>query len=67
MQAADGRAAAISGWNTRGRVLAAWHGQRNHGQRLLEMAVIGVRDFDGAREALEATVREVVVSAAPTG
>ncbi len=51
-------------WSARGRLLAVWHGQRNLGQRLLEIAVIGFDDFSRAREALEKTVREVVQ---PTG
>ncbi len=47
-------------WSARGRLLAVWHGQRNLGQRLLEIAVSGFDDFSRAREALEITVREVV-------
>ena len=39
-------------WNTRGRLLAAWHGQRNLGQRLLELAVKGFEDFPQAGDAL---------------
>jgi hypothetical protein len=58
--AGDGSAAALSGWNASGRVLAAWRGQRNLGQRLLEIAVIGWSDFAQARDALEAAVSEIV-------
>jgi hypothetical protein len=47
-------------WNTRGRLLAAWHGQRNLGQRLLELAVKGFDDFFQARNALKKTVETTV-------
>src|ERR1700686_3343751 len=46
-------------WNMRGRLLAAWHGQRNLGQRLLEIAVIGLPDFSRAKEAAAKTVAEI--------
>ena len=36
-------------WNMRGRLRAAWRGQRNLGQRLLEIAVIGFDDYGRAR------------------
>jgi exosortase len=47
-------------WNTRGRLLAAWRGQRNLGQRLLELAVKGFEDFSQARDALKKTVETTV-------
>lgn len=47
-------------WTTQGRIRAAWHGERNLGQRLLELAVIGPRDFAQARAALAETARQVV-------
>jgi exosortase/archaeosortase family protein len=47
-------------WNTRGRLLAAWRGQRNLGQRLLEIAVTGLEDSGQAREAAAKTVNEIV-------
>src|ERR1700730_15253879 len=47
-------------WNTRGRLLAAWHGRRNLGQRLLEIAVNGLDDFSQARDAVKTTVRAIV-------
>lgn len=51
-------------WNARGRLLAAWRGQRNLGQRLLEIAVIGFDDIQSAHEALNASVRAIVVPSA---
>ncbi|MEY2438877.1 MAG: hypothetical protein QOI34_262, partial [Verrucomicrobiota bacterium] len=36
-----GQNASANEWNTRGRLLAAWNGQRNLGQRMLEIAVLG--------------------------
>jgi hypothetical protein len=65
--AAPSRAAAVNEWNARGRMMAAWRGQRNLGQRLLEIAVIGFDDYLRAREAFAATVRGVVETSAPTG
>lgn len=60
----DKRAAAEprdnSEWNVGGRLRAAWHGKRNLGQRLLEMAVLGLGDFEQAREALSRTAREIL-------
>ncbi len=53
-----------AGFNARGRLLAAWHGERNLGQRLLELALIGVDDVQTAQEELERTVRATVQ---PTG
>jgi hypothetical protein len=54
-------------WNTRGRLLAAWRGQRNLGQRLLEIAVTGFDDSGRASEAAAQTVNEIVVVNQPTG
>lgn len=54
-------------WNTRGRLLAAWRGQRNLGQRLLEIAVTGFDDSGRAREAAAQTVNEIVEADQPTG
>jgi hypothetical protein len=42
-------------------------GQRNLGQRLLELAVIGLPDAQQANEALAQTVRQIVVPGGPTG
>jgi hypothetical protein len=47
-------------WNARGRLRAVWNGQRNLGQRLLEIAVLGFDDFFRAREAVAKSVREIV-------
>ena len=47
-------------WNTRSRLLAVWKGQRNLGQRLLEIAVTGFDDFFRAREAFAATISQIV-------
>ena len=47
-------------WNARGRLRAAWHGRRNLGQRLLEIAVTGFDDQGRAREAAAKTVNEIV-------
>jgi hypothetical protein len=54
-------------WNTRGRLLAAWRGQRNLGQRLLEIAVTGFNDYERATEAATKTVNEIVEVEQPTG
>jgi hypothetical protein len=54
-------------WNTRGRVLGAWRGQRNLGQRLLEIAVTGFDDPGRAREAAAQTVNEIVEADQPKG
>ena len=56
-------AATASGeWSARGRMLAAWRGQRNLGQRLIEVAVLGLDDFAQARAALEALAPKIVRS-----
>lgn len=60
-------ATAAAQWNARGRLAAAWHGQRNLGQRLLEIAVTGFEDFPRARAEVERAVREIVVGSAITG
>jgi exosortase len=54
-------------WNMRGRLLAAIHGKRNLGQRLLEIAVTGLDDFGQAKEAVGRTVSELVEPEKPTG
>jgi exosortase len=47
-------------WNVRGRVQAALDGKRNLGQRLLEVAVLGLDDFTQAGEALQKTAEEIL-------
>lgn len=47
-------------FSARGRLQAAWNGQRNLGQRLLEIAVIGFNDFSHAREALLRAAEDIV-------
>jgi exosortase len=47
-------------WNLAGRLKAALQGKRNLGQRLLEIAVLGLDDFAQAKEALSKTVREIL-------
>ncbi|MEY2498335.1 MAG: hypothetical protein QOD12_1891 [Verrucomicrobiota bacterium] len=54
-------------WNLQGRLLAAWHGERNLGQRLLEIAVIGLPDLARAKEAAAKTVAEIVAAPQPRG
>ena len=54
-------------WSLRGRVGAAFHGKRNLGQRLLEIAVRGLDDFASACEAVEQTVNEIVAVEKTTG
>lgn len=54
-------------WNLRGRLRAAFHGKRNLGQRLLEIAVSGLDDFAQATEAVSKTVSAIVKTEAPTG
>ena len=56
----QGKSADPLQWNSRGRLLAAWEGRRNLGQRLLEIAVIGFDDYFRAREEVLRTVREIV-------
>ena len=47
-------------WNFAGRLKAALDGKRNLGQRLLEIAVLGLDNFEQAREALSRTVGEIL-------
>ena len=54
-------------WNLRGRLRAAFHGKRNLGQRLLEIAVLGLDDFAQATEAVSKTVSAIVKAESPTG
>lgn len=54
-------------WNLRGRLRAVANGQRNLGQRLLEVAVIGLPNPDQANDAMARTVRQIVVPGATTG
>ena len=60
----DKRAASGPGdtgeWNFSGRLKAALDGKRNLGQRLLEIAVLGLDNFEQAREALVKTVQEIL-------
>lgn len=53
-------------WNVRGRLLAAWRGKRNLGQRLLEIAVTGFADLAQAKEATAKTVAQIVETETPT-
>lgn len=52
-------------WNVRGRLLAAWRGKRNLGQRLLEIAVTGSDNLPQAREATAKAVSRMVVPETP--
>ena len=54
-------------WNLRGRLRAAFDGKRNLGQRLLEVAILGLDDFAQASEALSKTAGEILMPAEPTG
>jgi exosortase len=54
-------------WNPRGRLRAAWRGQRNLGQRLLEIAVTGFDDYGQAKDAAARTVDEIVRVDQPIG
>jgi hypothetical protein len=53
-------------WNLRGRLRAALDGKRNLGQRLLEVAILGLDDFSQASEALSKTVTEILRPEKPT-
>jgi exosortase len=53
-------------WNLGGRLKAAFDGKRNLGQRLLEIAVLGLDNFDQAREALSRTVPQILRVEKPT-
>lgn len=57
----------VEEWNMRGRLLAALHGKRNLGQRLLELAVTGLDDFAQAKQAVARTVGAIVEMEKPTG
>jgi len=54
-------------WNLAGRLKAALDGKRNLGQRLLEIAVLGLDDFAQAKEALAKTVQEILRVKKTTG
>jgi exosortase len=54
-------------WNLRGRLRAAFDGKRNLGQRLLEVAVLGLDDFTQASEALSKTTEEILRPEKTTG
>jgi exosortase len=54
-------------WNFRGRLRAGFDGKRNLGQRLLEVAVLGVDDFTQASEALSKTAEEILRPEKTTG
>ncbi len=54
-------------WNLQGRLRAVASGQRNLGQRLLEVAVIGLPDASQANDAMARTVRLIVVPGPITG
>ena len=60
-------AAAAGEWNLQGRLRAVVNGQRNLGQRLLEIAVIGLQTSEQANEAMARTVRQIVAPGATTG
>jgi exosortase len=54
-------------WNFRGRLRAALDGKRNLGQRLLEVAVLGLDNFTEAGDALSKTAQEILRPEKPTG
>jgi hypothetical protein len=54
-------------WNLQGRLRAALEGKRNLGQRLLEIAILGLDDFSQASEALSKTAAEILRPEKPTG
>ncbi|MFL6529310.1 MAG: exosortase/archaeosortase family protein [Chthoniobacterales bacterium] len=60
------REGSVTQWSAGGRIAAALHGQRNLGQRLLELAMLGPRNENEARESLVETARQMV-RLAPTG
>jgi hypothetical protein len=64
---ASSATADIGEWNFRGRLQAALDGKRNLGQRLLEVAVLGLDDFTQAGDALSKTAREILRPEKPTG
>lgn len=62
-----GETGSAQDWNARGGLRAVLRGQRNLGQRLLELAVAGAADFPRARAAADKTVRLIVQPAPATG
>ena len=62
-----GGAAEVTEWNARGRLRAAWRGERNSGQRLLELAAVGFTDAVSAQNAADKTVRAIVRPLEPRG
>ena len=54
-------------WNLGGRLQAALDGKRNLGQRLLEIAVLGLDDFAQASEALSKIAEEILQPDKTTG
>jgi exosortase/archaeosortase family protein len=54
-------------WNLRGRLRAAFDGKRNLGQRLLEVAILGLDDYSQASEAFSKTAAEILRAEKPTG
>jgi hypothetical protein len=50
----------IGEWNLRGRLRAALDGKRNLGQRLLEVAILGLDDFSQASETFSKTAAEIL-------
>jgi hypothetical protein len=53
--------------NLEGRLRAAFDGKRNLGQRLLEVAVLGLDDFAQASDAFSKTAQEILRPEKPTG
>ena len=53
-------------WNLGGRLRAALDGKRNLGQRLLEVAILGLDDFAQASDALAKTAEEILRPENPT-
>lgn len=56
----DAASGPVAEWSARGRLRAAWNGERNLGQRLLELAVLGVPNGSAAQASLLKTIREIV-------
>lgn len=65
--APSGDETAAGEWNLQGRLQAVRNGQRNLGQRLLEIAVIGLQNSEQANEAMAQTIRQIVAPGATTG
>lgn len=51
--------------NLASRVEAAWHGKRNLGQQLLEIAILGFKDFDTAETAFIRQIDSLVLVQGP--